>query len=356
MDLNELRQQIDAIDENLVALLNRRAEIVVQIGRLKSGSGAPIYAPDREKAVLDKIRKANQGPLPDRTLLAIYRELMSGSFLLEKPLRIAYLGPEGSYSHLAAVGKFGSSVEYEPVTDIRGVCEEVAREHADFGLVPIENSVHGGVIDTLDALIEVDVQICAEINRHIHHNLLANCRLDDIQRVYSKPEVFTQCQRWLNETGLMRRTVPVASTSKAAETARDEAGSAAIGSTLAADLYSLKIICANIEDNANNVTRFFVIGRTPARPTGEDKTSIVFTTQDQPGALVNVLDEFRAVGVNMSFIESRPSKKRNWEYSFFVDVKGHQEDAAFIQAVERARAHCLRMNILGSYPRAQEVL
>lgn len=356
MDLNALRKQIDLIDEELVALLNKRAEIVVQIGRLKSGSGAPIYAADREKAILQKIRKANKGPLPDRTLLAIYRELMSGSFLLEKPLRIAYLGPEGSYSHLAAIGKFGSSVEYEPVADIRGVFEEVTREHADFGLVPIENSVHGGVIDTLDALIEVDVQICAEINRAIHHNLLANCPLEAVERVYSKPEVFTQCQRWLNETGLSRKTEAVASTSKAAELARDEPRSAAIGSTLAADLYHLKVICANIEDNANNVTRFFVIGRQAAKPTGDDKSSVVFTTRDEPGALVSVLQAFQSVGVNMSFIQSRPSKKRNWEYYFFVDIKGHQADPAVQKAIESARPYCLRLNVLGSYPRAQEVL
>lgn len=356
MDLNELRQQIDTIDQQLVALLNRRAEVVVEIGRLKSGTGAPIYAPDREKAVIEKIRQANKGPLTDRTLQAIYRELMSGSFLLEKPLRIAYLGPEGSYSHLAAVGKFGSSVEYEPMADIRGVFEEVMREHADFGMAPIENSVVGGVIDTLDALIEMDVQICAEINRAIHHNLLANCPLEAVERVYSKPEVFTQCQRWLNETNLGTKTIPVASSSKAAELACHEANSAAIGSSLAADLYHLKIICANIEDNANNVTRFFVIGRQPAKPTGDDKSSIAFTTRDEPGALVSVLHAFREVGVNMSFIQSRPSKRRNWEYYFFVDVKGHQADAAVQQAVADARPHCLRMNILGSYPRAQEVI
>jgi chorismate mutase/prephenate dehydratase len=356
MDLDELRKQIDTIDEELVALLNRRAEVVVEVGRLKSGSGAPIYAPDREKAILEKIRKANKGPLKDKTLLAIYRELMSGSFLLEKPLRIAYLGPEGSYSHLAAVGKFGSSVEYESMADIRGVFEEVMHEHADFGLAPIENSVVGGVIDTMDALIEMDVQICAEINRAVHHNLLANCPLEAIERVYSKPEVFTQCQRWLNETNLTRKTIPVASTSKAAETARDEPNSAAIGSTLAADLYHLKIICANIEDNANNVTRFFVIGPQPAKPTGDDKSSIAFTTRDEPGALVSVLHAFREMGVNMSFIQSRPSKRRNWEYYFFVDVKGHQSDPAVQRAVEAARPHCLQMNIIGSYPRAQEVV
>ncbi len=356
MDLGELRRQIDAVDEELVQLLNRRAAIVVEVGKVKSAGGAPIYATDREKAVLDKIQKANRGPLPDRTLLAIYRELMSGSFALEKPLRISYLGPQGSYSHLAAVGKFGSSVEYEPVTNIRGVFDEVSREHADFGIVPIENSVGGGVIDTLDALIETDIQICAEINRAIHHNLLARCALDAVERVYSKPEVFTQCQRWLGETNLTSRTMPVASSSKAAELARDEPTSAAIGSTLAAELYSLGIVCPNIEDNPNNVTRFFVIGRNSSQPTGDDKTSLAFTVTDKPGSLVDVLDAFRKLGINMSFIESRPSKKRNWEYYFFADIKGHQSQPELQAALEAARKHCLRLNVLGSYPRASDVV
>ncbi len=354
-NLDELREQIDAIDAELVTLLNRRAAIVVEIGKLKSAGGTPIYAPDREKQVLDKIRASNTGPLPDKTLLAIYRELMSGSFALEKPLRIAYLGPQGSYSHLAAVGKFGASVEYEPVTQIRGVFEEVSREHADFGIVPIENSVGGGVIDTMDALIETDVQICAEINRAIHHNLLANCPLEAVEKVYSKPEVFAQCQRWLGETNLVGSTIAVASTSKAAELAHAEPHAAAIGSTLAAELYALRIVCANIEDNARNVTRFFVLGRQPAQTTGDDKTSVVFTTKDEPGALVNVLAAFREAGVNMSFIESRPSKKRNWEYYFFTDLKGHQTDPQVLQAIEAGRKHCLRLNVLGSYPRAAEV-
>lgn len=356
MSLDDLRKQIDDLDAKLVDLLNQRAQVVVEIGRRKNTDGTPIYAPDREKAVLDKIRAANKGPLPDRTLAAIYRELMSGSFALEKPLRIAYLGPQGSHSHAAAVGKFGSSVEYEPVTDIRGVFDEVAHEHADFGIVPIENSVGGGVIDTLDALIETDIQICAEINRAIHHNLLANCAMNKIEKVYSKPEVFAQCQKWLSETNMSGKTIGVASTSKAAELARDEQGAAALGSALAAELYGLKIVCANVEDNANNVTRFFVIGRESARSTGDDKTSLVFTTNDEPGALVDVLDKFRAAGLNMSFIESRPSKKRNWEYYFFTDVVCHHSDAAFAEAIESAKQHCLRLNLLGSYPRASEVI
>jgi len=355
MTLDELRKQIDEVDQELVALLNRRAEIVVEVGRLKNASGSPIYAADREKAVFERVCRANKGPLPNKALVAIYRELMSGSFALERPLRIAYLGPEGSYSHLAAVEKFGSSVEYEAVSNINGVFDEVSREHADFGMVPIENSVGGGVIDTLDALVETDVQICAEISRPIHHNLLANCALEAVERVYSKPEVFAQCQAWLVETDLASKTIAVASTSSAAVTARQEKGAAAIASSLAAELYGLRIVCANIEDNPKNMTRFFVIGHEPAKPTGDDKTSVVFTTKDEPGALVNVLQAFKGDGVNMSFIQSRPSKKRNWEYYFFGDLKGHQSEEGVRRAIESARKHCLRLNVLGSYPRATEM-
>jgi len=355
MTLDELRRQIDVLDQQLVELLNQRAEIVVQIGRIKSQDGTPVYAPDREKAVLEKVRKANRGPLPDKTIVAIYRELMSGSFALEKPLRIAYLGPQGSYSHLASLGKFGASVEYEAVTDIRGVFEEIAKSHADFGVVPIENSTGGGVIDTLDAMMDTDVKICAEINRSIHHNLMANCPLEQIDRVYSKPEVFSQCQRWLSETGLTGKTIAVASTSKAAEMAKAETGAGAIGSSLAAELYGLKIVCENVEDNPNNVTRFFVLGKTVCKPTGADKTSLMFITADKPGALMDALDAFRSENVNLSFIQSRPSKKRNWEYYFFADAQGHADDEGMQRALSKAAGHCLRLNVLGSYPVASDV-
>jgi chorismate mutase / prephenate dehydratase len=355
MDLAELRQQIDALDEQIVELLNRRAQVVVQVGKIKNAGGAPIYSPDREKAVLERIRTANQGPLPDKTLVAIYRELMSGCFTLQKPLRIAYLGPEGSYSHLAATEHFGASVEYQAVSDIRAVFEEVARQQVNFGLVPIENSTGGGVIDTLDAFVETDVHICAEINRAIHHSLLANAPLEKVNRVYSKPEVFLQCQRWLAETGFAAKTIPVASTSKAAELARSEEGAAAIGSKLAAEIYGLKLITQNIEDKVNNVTRFFVLGPESARPTGDDKTALMFTTAHKAGALVDVLNVFRDAGISLTMITSRPSKKRNWEYYFFVDAEGHAENPTVRQAIEDARQHCIELEILGSFPKASEV-
>jgi chorismate mutase/prephenate dehydratase len=323
---------------------------VVEIGKIKNAGDQPIYAPDREKVVLERISATNRGPLPDRTLAAIYRELMSGSFALEKPLCIAFLGPDGSYSHMAAMNKFGASVAYEPINDIRGVFEEVARRRADFGVVPVENSSGGGVIDTLDAFVETDVRVCAEVQRLIHHNLLANGPLDEINEVYSKPEVFTQCQRWLSETGLTGKTIAVASSSKAAEMAADKPRTAAIGSTLAADRYGLKIVCANIEDNANNVTRFFVISREISGPTGSDKTSLMFTVSHKAGALVDLLNVFRDEDINLTMITSRPSKKRNWEYYFFVDAQGHIEDASMQRAVAGARDHCLQLSVLGSFP------
>jgi chorismate mutase/prephenate dehydratase len=356
MSLDELRNRIDEIDHKLVKLLNERAQVVVEIGKLKNKTAKPIYAPDREKEVIEKIIKANEGPLPDRCLTAIWREMMSGSFALERPLRIGYLGPAGSFSHTAAMLKFGQSVEYEPLTDIGSIFNEVSKEHCDLGLVPIENTTGGGVIETLDALIDSDVKICAEVLMAIHHNLLANCTLDGIERIYSKPEVFAQCRNWLSATFKDAKTIPVTSTAKAAQMAGDETGSAAIGSVVAAEMYGLRIVCGNIEDITNNITRFLVIGREDAKPTGEDKTAILFSTAHKAGALADVLDVFKQYSINLTNIESRPSKKRQWEYYFFMDFVGHRTEKNVQDAMNEAREHCLQLSILGSFPRASELL
>jgi chorismate mutase/prephenate dehydratase len=354
--LEDLRNRIDEIDYQLVKLLNERAGIVVDIGKLKSQTGSPVYAPDREKEVLEKVTKHNKGPLPDKCLQAIYRELMSGSFVLERPLRVGYLGPGGSFSHTAALLKFGQSADYEPLADIRGIFDEVSKGHCDLGIVPIENTLGGGVVETLDALVDSDVKVCSEILMVIHHNLLANCNLDQIEKIYSKPEVFTQCRNWLAATFKEAKTISEPSTAKAAQKAAKEAKSAAIGSAIAAELYGLKIVCENIEDTPNNVTRFFVVGRETARPTGEDKTAAMFSTAHKAGALVDVLEVFKRHDVNLTNIESRPSKKRQWEYYFFVDFLGHQSDEKVQKAFDEARKHCLQLSVLGSFPRATEVL
>ncbi|MFA5423028.1 MAG: prephenate dehydratase [Phycisphaerae bacterium] len=356
MTIQRHRQRIDAIDNELVGLLNERAQVVIEIGKLKNKSGTAIYAPDREKEVFEKIKAVNQGPLPDKTLLAIWRELMSGSFALERPLRIGYLGPQGSFSHNAAMLKFGQSVEYESLTDIRSIFDEVSKGHCDLGLVPIENTTGGGVIETLDAFVDTDVKICAEVFMSIHHNLMANCELEAIDRIYSKPEVFAQCRNWLSATFKEAKTIAVASTAKAAQLASQEQNAAAIGSAIAAELYGLKVICENIEDITNNITRFFAISKEDARPTGEDKTAILFSTAHKAGALADVLDVFKQHEINLTNIESRPSRKREWEYYFFMDFLGHRTDMNVIRGLEAAREHCLQLSILGSFPRAKETL
>jgi chorismate mutase/prephenate dehydratase len=356
MSLEELRKKIDEIDNQLVKLLNERAQVVVKIGTLKTKTDKPVYSPDREKDVFARITRANKGPLPDRCLIAIWRELMSGSFVLERPLRIGYLGPAGSFSHTAAMLKFGQSVEYEPIAAITAIFDEVSKGHCDLGLAPVENTMGGGVIETLDALIDSNVKVCAEVQMAIHHNLLGNCPLEKIEKIYSKPEVFAQCRNWLSATFKEAQTVPVASTARAAQMAACEPNTAAIGSSVAAELYGLRVICENIEDIANNITRFLVISKEDAKPTGEDKTAILFSTAHKAGALSDVLDVFKTYRINMTNIESRPSKKREWEYYFFVDFLGHRMDQNIQDGLTEARKHCLQLSILGSFPKATELL
>lgn len=354
--LDGLRVRIDAIDNLIVNLLNDRARVVVEVGKVKQVSGDPVYAPDREKLVLEKVRRINTGPLPDRCLEAVYRELMSGSFALERPLRIGYLGPAGTFSHQASIRKFGSSVEYVPLAEISSVFAEVARGHIDHGLVPVENSIGGSIADTLDAFLQASAKICAEVLINIHHNLLAKEPWENIRTIYSKPEVFAQCRNWLSNVAKDRTVQAAASTSTAAELASTQPGVAAIASTIAGQIYGLNTLFENIEDNPDNVTRFFVIGRESARRSGDDKTAIMFTTAHKPGALAEVLDVFKDNGINLTDIEKRPSKKVNWEYYFFIDAVGHQDDANMQSAIEASRQHCLQLTVLGSYPKAVEVL
>ncbi len=356
MSLEELRKKIDSIDERLVELINDRAQVVVEVGKLKQADSAPIYVPHREKAVLDKIAKLNKGPLPDKTMQAIWRELMSGSFFLERPLLIGYLGPQGSFSHNAAMLKFGQSVDYEALTDIRGIFEEISKGHCDFGIVPIENSAGGGVRESLDAFVETDVMVCAEVSMAIHHNLMANCPMSEIKRIYSQPEIFAQCRNWLSSTFKEADIIPMASSSKGAKLAATEACSAAIASAVSAEIYGLKILCQNIEDVSNNITRFLIISKQDSRPSGDDKTIILFGTAHKAGALVDVLNVFREHGINMTNIGSRPNKKREWEYYFFVDLLGHREDENVKKALGEAGQHCLQLSVLGSFPRGVSVL
>ena len=366
--LESLRKQIDSLDKRLVKLLNDRANLVVEVGSVKRGSNTPIYAPHREAQVLARALSANKGPLPDRTIEGVYRELMSGSFALEQPLRIGYLGPPGSHSHASAVKQFGSSVEFEDLHQISGVFTEVIRGHVDYGLVPIENSTGGGITETLDAFMEHahEVTVYAEVQINIHHAMLANCKPKDIRRIHSKPEVFAQCRQWLATQYPGAELIPAASSSRAAQTAAEEdnkaleigatPGAAAIGTALAGELYGLKVLFPRIEDNPNNITRFCIISKQKAKKTGDDKTSILFATEHKPGALVEVLGVFQAAGINLSHLDKRPSGRQNWSYMFFIDIDGHRDDPDVAAALQRATAHCKELHVLGSYPRSKRIL
>ncbi|MHC4108285.1 MAG: prephenate dehydratase [Planctomycetota bacterium] len=355
-ELESLRRRIDEVDERLVELLSERAEIVVRIGATKRDSGAPIYAPHREQAVLAKAITANPGPLSARTIEAIYRELMSGSFSLELPLRVGYLGPPGSFSHIAAVRHFGSSVECADLHAIAGVFEEVAAGHCHYGLVPYENSIGGGVTDTLDSFREHEVTIYAEALIEVNHTFLANCAPNDVERIYSKREVLGQCRRWLGRQYPNADLIETDSSATAVRHAAEEAHAAAIGSTLAGEIYGAKPLFENVQDRPNNITRFLVIGREEAEPTGSDKTTLMFVTADRPGALVDVLGVFRDASINLSHIDKRPSGRTNWEYTFFIDCEAHRHDATMAAAIKDARRHCVSLKVLGSYPRARRIL
>lgn len=366
--LAELRKRIDRVDAKLVALLNERARLVVEVGGVKRRDGTPIYAPHREAEVLDRVLGMSQGPLPPRTVEAIYKELMSGSFALEQPLRIGYLGPPGSYSHLASTRQFGKSVEYEDLHSIGGVFTEVARGHVNYGLVPVENSTGGGIAETMAAFQEHagKVWVYNEVQLGVHHALLANCRPASIRRIHSKPEVFSQCRTWLATQYPQAELISAPSSSRACQTAIEEnktaesigaePGSAAIGSSLAGQIYGLKTLFARIEDKPDNITRFAVISKQQAARTGDDKTSLMFNTKDKPGALVEVLGVFDRAGINLTHIDKRPSGQANWQYTFFVDAQGHRADRVMAEAITLSSSHCKDLHILGSYPRAKRIL
>lgn len=369
IDLDALRVGIDRLDRRIIKLLNDRSKLVVKVGKYKQARGIPIYAPHREAEVLAKVLDLNKGPLPGRTIEGIYRELMSGSFALEQPLKIGYLGPPGSFSHVAATRHFGSSVSFEDLHEIAGVFTEVQRGHVDYGLVPIENSIHGGITESLDALIgsAEKVHVYAEVQLEVHHALMANCSPKSIEKIYSKPEVFSQCRTWLATQYPRAELVPVASSSRAVQLVAEESlkvrGSAregppiaAIGNGLAGEIYDVNVLFPKIEDNPNNITRFFVISRQKAQPSGQDKTSIMFATLNKPGALVSVLSVFQRAGINLTHIDKRPGGRTNWSYTFFIDAEGHVSDPAMVKAIASAKRHCRELHVLGSYPRSRRIL
>jgi len=351
MSLDELRKRIDDLDRKIVQLINARAEVACRIGELKAERKDSIYKPQREQAVYGNATGANKGPLPDASVRAVFREIMSACIAVEKPLKIAYLGPEGTFTHSAARSKFGDSVTYEPTDTVGEVFEEVERRRADYGVVPVENSTEGGIRETLARFLDSRLKVCAEIVLEIHHSLLANCRLDEIRRVYSKGTVFGQTRRWLREHLARAEQVNVSSTGRAAKMAAHEAGAAAIGHVELAATYGLDVLFENIEDTPHNVTRFFVLGDHVSGPTGDDKTALVCSVKDRAGALYDLLGSFKGHGINMTKIESFPSPSAAWRYYFFIDFAGHPDDERVRVALEAMQKQCEEFRILGAFPR-----
>jgi chorismate mutase/prephenate dehydratase len=350
MDIQILRKRIDALDARIVELLNQRAQITLGIGEHKIKNKASIYAPAREKQVLDRIKALSKGPLGKEALEAIYREIMSASLALEKPLRIAYLGPEATFSHQAALKRFGSMVEYESCDNVSEIFSKVEHGDCDYGVVPIENSIEGVVTHTIDMLVDSDLKICSQILLDVSHNLMSKGDLKNIKEIYSHPQVFGQCRQWLLRNLPHAQLVSVASTTKAAQMAVKGKHTACIASEIAAPLYGLKILKRNIQDSAHNITRFLVLANSHVPPTGKDRTSLVFSIKDRVGALHAMLTPFYKNKINLTKIESRPSKKKAWDYYFFVDCEGHQEEARVKKALQQLEGMCKFLKILGSYP------
>ncbi|MSR42894.1 MAG: prephenate dehydratase [Pedosphaera sp.] len=350
MSLQEHRKSIDQLDAKIVALLNERTKHVLEIGAIKLKAGEEIYAPHRERVVLERIAKLNKGPITSESLRAIYREVMSSALSLEKTLTIAYLGPEATYTHQAAIRRFGTSLNYAAQKTIGDVFTEVAKNCADYGVVPVENSTEGVVTHTLDMFVESELKIVAQIVTPIQHCLMSRGARAQIKKLYTHPQALAQCRGWVQRHLPHAEIVEASSTTRAAELAAKDRKAAAIAGALAAERYRLNILESDIQDSAANATRFLVLGRKCAPPTGEDRTSLMFSIHHHVGALHQALAPFRRAKLNMTKIESRPSRRKAWEYFFFVDCEGHAEDRRVARAITELGKHCTFVKVLGSYP------
>jgi len=356
-DLKKLRAEIDGIDEKILDLLNRRADAVLKIADIKRGMDESFYVPHREREIIERLKRLNRGPFPNDALRIIFREIISASLALEEPLKVACLGPLATFTHLAAQRHFGSFAKIIPVESIKDVFETVLEGKADYGVVPIENSNEGVVSYTLDMFMDIDLKVSAEIMLEITHNLLSKSGdIKSIEKIYSHPQAISQCKRWL-ERNLPDNValVDTTSTAKAAELASEDESGAAIASDLAAKMYDLKFVKRSIEDNKNNYTRFLVISDEFPAPTGKDKTSIMLSIKDKPGALFEVLTPFYREKLNLTKIESRPSKRKAWEYIFFIDLEGHIHEKNVRKALKAIEKYCIFLKVLGSYPKTEEM-
>ena len=351
-EIDRLRKRIDAVDTKLLGLINSRARLVKGIGRIKSAAGQDFYVPHREKKVLAGLAAKNTGPLASFAVQSIFREIMSVCRALESRIKIAYLGPEATFTHQAALKNFGAAADYVPVKSIGDVFTEVQKGRADYGVVPIENTTDGAVYYTLDMFSESDLVVCAEFSMRIEECLLSkNADRKTVRKIYSIASALGQCRNWLEANFPGVPIHETLSTVAAAKRASEENGAAAIGPRAAAALYGLEIISAGIEDSKENYTRFLVIGHTPADRSGQDKTSIMVSLKDRIGALHDLLVPFRRNGLSLTKIESRPTKKKAWEYLFFIDFTGHVSENKVQNALKELGKSCAFIKVLGSYPK-----
>ncbi len=351
MDIKKLRDEIDKLDNRLLELLNKRAEVVLQVGKLKNQQKLEIYDPSREEAIYKRLKELNQGPFPESAIKPVFREIISASLSLEKPLHVAYLGPKATFTHLACMQKFGLSAEFVPVRSIEDVFLEVERNQVDYGVVPVENSLEGIVSHTLDMFVDSDLHIWGEVLVKISLCLLSKSKeLSAISKIYSHRQAIAQARGWLRENLFNAKIIEVGSTAEAAEEAASDPEAAAIASEMAARLYNLNILQDSIEDSTNNFTRFLIISKISRPPTGKDKTSIMFSIKDRMGALYSMLQPFHERNINLTKIESRPSRKKVWEYVFYLDMQGHVEDSNIKAAIDELSDQALYLKILGSYP------
>ncbi len=353
--LDSHRQEINAIDEAIIALLSRRAQVALKIGKIKHNLQKDLHDPAREKWIYKRLAHLNTGPFSNQAIQHIFREIISASHALQAPVKVAYLGPRATFSHLACLEYFGHSVTDRPMNSIKSVFNEVEKGLADYGVVPIENSTEGVVNHTLDLFADSSLNIFSEMYLEVTHHLLSRAKqLDDIEQVYSHPQAFGQCKEFLEQSLPEVTLTGVASTAKAAELCREDPASAAIASDVAAEIYQIPILQKRIEDNTQNITRFLVISKKMNKPTGSDKTSIIVSIKDTPGALYKLLRHFSKQKINLAKIGSRPSRKKAWEYLFHIDMDGHVEDESIRLALEELKSQMVSIKVLGSYPVAQE--
>lgn len=353
-ELRTIRERIDRLDEQIQRLINERAACAVDVAHVKSaaGEGAAFYRPEREATVLRRVKERNTGPLPAEEMARLFREIMSACLALEQPLSIAFLGPEGTFTQAAALKHFGHSIRTMPVASVDAVFREVESGAAHYGVVPVENSTEGVVTHTLDMFIGSPLKICGEVELRIHQHLMGRTQdLRAIHRIYSHQQSFAQCRNWLSAHMAGVELVTASSNAEAARRAAQETDAAAIAGETAAEIYQLEIVSRNIEDEPDNMTRFLVIGRHATGASGKDKTSLLLSTRNRPGALYALLEPFAAHGVSMTRVESRPSRRGTWDYVFFVDIEGHVSDAAVASALRELEDEAAMLKVLGSYPR-----